>query len=98
MAARTDSGIAHNGDQWSGKRTILVSTGAGWCLRGCSTTMTSLVGSATESVDTTICSAAEMSPSISLALTEALMTLVGPCKRNSWSKLRKIGAGSLENI
>ena len=60
----------HNGEHWSGKGTILVSKVAGVCLER-STGMTSSVGSATESVETTSRSAAEMSPSISLALTEA---------------------------
>ena len=45
--------------------------GAGGCLER-STAMTSSVGSATESVEATSWSAAEMSPSISLALTESL--------------------------
>ena len=49
---------------------ILVSTGAGGCFERC-TAMTS-VGSATESEEATSPSAAEMSPPISFALTEAL--------------------------
>ena len=39
MAARTDSGVAHNGEHWSGKGTILVFTGVGGCLER-STAMT----------------------------------------------------------
>ena len=74
MTARTDSRVAHNREHWSGKGTILVSTGAGVCLER-STAMTSSVASATESVQTTSQSAAEMSPSISLVLTEALRRL-----------------------
>ena len=50
MAVRTDSGVTHNGEHWSGKGTILVSTDAGGCLNRI-TTMTSTVGSATESVE-----------------------------------------------
>ena len=74
MAARTDSDVAHIGEHWSGKGTILVSTGAEVCLER-STAMIFSVGSATESVVATSRSAAEMSPSISLALAEALRRL-----------------------
>ena len=70
LATRTDSGVTHNGEHWSGKGTILVSTGAGGSLDH-STAMFSSVGSATESVEVTSRSVAEMSPSISFALTEA---------------------------
>ena len=55
----------------SGKGTILVSMGAGGCLKRCKA-MTSSVGSAIESVEASSLSAVEMSPSISLTLTEAL--------------------------
>ena len=74
MAARTVLDVAHSGEHWSGNGTILVSTGVEGCLER-STATTSSVGSATESVEATSWSAVEMSPSISLALTEALRRL-----------------------
>ena len=74
MAARTDSGAAYDGEHCSGNETILVSTVDGGCLER-STAMTSSVGSATETVEATSRSAAEMSPSISCALTDALRRL-----------------------
>ena len=71
MAARTDTGVARNTENKSIMGTIQVSMGAGGCLLR-STSITSSVGSATESVEAISRSAAEISPSISLALTEAL--------------------------
>ena len=67
MAARIDSGVAHNGEHWSRKGKILVSTDAGGCLER-STAITS-------SVEATCRSAAEKSPSIILYLTETLRRL-----------------------
>ena len=64
MAARTDSGVAHNGEHWSGKGAILVSTGAGGSLER-STSATSSVRSAAESEDATSRNVVEMSPAIS---------------------------------
>ena len=74
MAARIDSGVAHNREHSSGNGAILVSTGTGGCLER-STAMTSSVRSATELIEATSRSVAEMSPTISLALTEALRRL-----------------------
>ena len=64
MAARTDSGVANNGEHLMGNGTILVYTGAGGCFER-STIITSLVESATESAEAASQGAAEMSPSIS---------------------------------
>ena len=74
MAVRTYSDVAHSGEHFSVKGTILVSTGEE-CYMEHSTAMTTSVRSATESAEATSRSVAAMLPLIWLALPEALRCL-----------------------